>query len=118
MIDFLSSAKESVSFFTDTQSILAGAGGIALFSAAGVIPRLGLVRAFTFGWRSYFKTTYPLSVRKSEIQKLSSLISRMEKGSYFIVTGGKGHGKSCLIDTTLNRKFGVAKFSVRCRLYR
>ena len=28
------------------------------------------------------------------------------------VTGGKGIGKTCLIDTTLNRHFGVIKISV------
>jgi ABC-type Mn2+/Zn2+ transport system ATPase subunit len=41
----------------------------------------------------------------------------MEKGSYITVTGGKGNGKTCLIDTTLNRHHGVVKISVSCFSY-
>jgi guanylate kinase len=41
----------------------------------------------------------------------------MKKGSYIVVTGEKGNGKTCLIDTTLNRHFGVVKISVSCLFY-
>ena len=41
----------------------------------------------------------------------------MKKGSYIVVTGEKGNGKTCLIDTTLNRQLGVVKISVRCFSY-
>ena len=113
MTDWLGSLKDIVSLVADSKAILGvGAGGLALVSVAGVIPRVGFVRALTLGYKSYFKTTHPLSVRKSEIQCLNSFIHWLEKGSYIIVTGGKGYGKSCLIDTTLNRHLGVVKISV------
>ena len=94
-------------------------GGLALVtgSVAGFIPRVGLVRALSLGFKSYFKTTYPLSVRKSEIKQLNESILRMKKGSYITVTGGKGNGKTCLIDTALNRHLGVVKISVSCLSY-
>jgi len=105
----LSNLMGAVSFVADSKAILAGA---ALCSVSGAIPRVGFVRALTVGFRSYFKKSYPLSVRKSEIQLLDDSIKSIEKGSYIIVIGGKGNGKSCLIDTTLNRHHGVVKTSV------
>ena len=111
MADWFDSLKDIVSFVADSKAIL-GAGGLALISVSGAVPRFGLVRAVTLGWRSYFKKTYPLSVRKSEIQQLNDYIIWMEKGSYITVIGGKGNGKSCLIDTTLNGQHGVVKISV------
>ena len=113
MADWLGSLKDIVSLVADSKAILGDVGGgLALVSAAGIIPRVGIGRALTLGWRSYFKTTYPLSVRKSEITQLINSVLSMGKGSYIAVTGGKGIGKSCLIDTTLNRQHGVVKISV------
>ena len=120
MTDWLGSVKDIVSLDADSKAILGvGAGGLALISGsvAGVIPRVGLVRALSLGYKSYFKTTYPLSVRKSDINQLSDLLLWMEKGDYIPVTGGKGIGKTCLIDTTLNRHLGVVKISVSCLSY-
>jgi hypothetical protein len=114
MADWLHITNYIVSLAAGIKAIIGGAGGLALISAAGVIPRVGFGRAITLGWRSYFRTTSPLSVRKSEIQQLNDSILCMEKGSYITVIGGKGNGKSCLIDTTLNRHFGVVKISVSC----
>jgi len=113
----MSSLKDAVSLVADSKAILGGAGGLALFSIAGAVPRVGLVRAFTVGWRSYFKKTYPLSVRKPEIQLLDDSIKSIEKGSYITVIGGKGNGKSCFIDTALNRHHGVVKISVSIILF-
>ena len=112
MSDWLGNLKDILSIVAESKAILGGAGGLVLGSVAGFIPRVGLGRAISLGWRSYFKTTNPLSVRKSEIKKLSNLLLSMEKGSYIAVTGGKGIGKSCLIDTTLNHHLGVVKISV------
>ena len=112
MTDWLGSVKDIVSLVADSKSILVGAGGLVFGSVAGVIPRVGLVRALSLGFKSYFKTTYPLSVRKSEINQLNESILRMKKGSYITVTGGKGNGKTCLIDTTLNHHLGVVEISV------
>ncbi len=118
MTDWLGIVKDIVSLVAGSKAILGsvGAGGLALVtgSFAGFIPRVGLVRAFSLGLKSYFKTTYPLSVRKSDINQLSDLLLWMEKGDYITVTGGKGIGKTCLIDTTLNRHLGVVKISVSC----
>ena len=115
MIDWLGSVKDIVSLATNSTAILSlGAGGIVLISGsvAGVIPRIGLVRALSLGFNSYIKTTYPLSIRASEIKQLNDSILRMKKGSYITVTGEKGNGKTCLIDTTLNHHLGVVKISV------
>ena len=89
MTDWSKSLKDIVSLVADSKAILGiGAGGLTLFSVAGVIPRLGIVRALTLGWRGYFKPTYPLSVRKLEIQQLNDSIVWMERGSYITVIGG------------------------------
>jgi hypothetical protein len=111
MADWLNSVSDIVSLAANSKAIIGGVGGLALISAAA-LPRVGLRRAISLGWRSYFKTTSPLSVRKLEIQQLTESITMMEKGSYITVIGGKGNGKSCLIDTTLNGHFGVVKLSV------
>jgi hypothetical protein len=87
--------------------------GLALLSVSGAIPRLGIMRAFTLRWKNCIMKINPLSVRKSEIGLLNNSIQFMEKGSYIIVTGEKGNGKTCLIDTTLNQQYGVVKISVR-----
>ena len=116
MTDWLGSVKDIVSLVADNEAILR-AGGLALISGAGVIPRVGLVRALSLGFKSYFKTTYPLSIRKSDINQLSNSLLWMQKGNYITVTGGKGIGKTCLIDTTLNRHLGVVKISVSCLSY-
>ena len=117
MVDWLESVKDIVSFVVDNKAILGAGGGLALVSAAGVIPRVGLVRALSLGYKSYFKTTYPLSVRESEIKQLNDWILLLKKGSYIIVTGEKGNGKTCLINTTLNHHHGVVKISVSCLSY-
>lgn len=118
MTDWLGSMNDIVSFVADNKvDFVVGAGGLALASAAGIIPRVGLGRALTLGYRSYFQTTNPLSVRTSEIKHLNDLLLRMERSSYIVVTGERGYGKTCLIDTTLNRQFGVVKISVSCLSY-
>ena len=117
MTDWLGSVKDIASSVADSKAILGvGAGGLALISA-GFIPRVGLVRALSLGFKSYCKTTYPLSVRKSEIKQLNDSFLRMKKGSYIVVTGEIGNGKTCLIDTTFNRHLGVVKISVSCLSY-
>lgn len=113
MADWLGKLTDIVSLTANSKAILGGAGSLALFSVAGVIPRVGFVRAFTLGFRSFIQPTYPLSVRKSEIKQLNDAILWMKKGSYIVVTGGKGNGKTCLIDTALNRHFGVVKISTK-----
>ncbi len=112
MADWLETVKDVVSLVVDSKAILVGGGSLLLGSVAGVIPRVGLGRALLLGFKSYFKTSHPLSVRASEMKHLSDSLLRMKRGMYITVTGGKGNGKTCLIDTALNRQFGVVKFSV------
>lgn len=119
MADWLGSVKDIVSFAAaDSKAILGlGASTVALgsiVSVAGYLPRVGLGRAFSLGFKSYFKTTCPLSVRKSDVKKLSDSLLSMGKDDYIAVTGGKGIGKTCLINTTLNRHLGVVRISVSC----
>lgn len=109
---WLTSLKDAVASVADNKVIFSGGAIVALLSVAGVTPRVGLVRAFTLGWRSFFEKAYPLSVRGDEIMRLDAYIKSLTKGSYIALIGGKGNGKSCLIDTTLNRRFGVVKISV------
>jgi predicted AAA+ superfamily ATPase len=47
------------------------------------------------------------SVRNVEIKVLSQQIATLKGGAYVLVSGGKGFGKSCLIQTALHRKLGV-----------
>ena len=114
MSDWLGSSFNVVVSFVDENKATLGVGaaGLALLSSAGIFPRLGFLRALTLGYRSYFQRTSPLSVRKSEIDDLTSSIRVMHKGSYIVVTGEKGNGKTCLVDSALNRHHGVVKISV------
>jgi hypothetical protein len=113
MADWLGSLKDIISFVTESKAFLEiGASTLAVVSVAGAMPRVGVVRAFTLGWRSYYKTSCPLSIRKSEVKMLDNLTLWMEKGSYIVVTGGNGNGKICLVDTALNHHHGVVKISV------
>ena len=116
MTYWLGFLNETVSVIANSKAIL-GAGGLALISATGAVPRLGFGRALTLGWGSYFRTTHPLSIRKAEILRLNESILSMKQGSYITVIGGKGNGKSCLIDTALNRNFGVVKIDVSLYCY-
>ncbi len=111
MTDWLGHFTHIVAVIADSKAIF-GASGLALISATGAVPRLGFGRAITFGWRSYFRTTHPLSARKAEIKLLSESLRNIKQGSYITIVGGKGNGKSWLVDTTLNRQFGVVKISV------
>jgi hypothetical protein len=113
MADWLVGLNETVSLIASSKAILgAGAGGLVILSGFGMVHRVGLGRALTLGLRSYFKTTKSLSVRKAEVQRLSESMLNMGRGSYIVVTGEAGYGKSCLIDTTLNNLCGVVKISV------
>ena len=113
MSEWLGISKD-ISLAAESKAFLGiGASSLAVVSVAGAMPRVGLVRAFTLGWRSYFKTSYPLSIRKSEVKTMLDEVTLwMHKGSYIVVTGGKGIGKTCMIDTTLSRQHGVVKISV------
>ena len=97
------------------KTIITGLGvvGGTLVAASGVTPKVGVLRAFTVGLRSYFISSYsPISVRKDEITFLRAGLQSLKGSSYIAVTGGKGIGKTNAIDTALRGYFGVMKFSV------
>jgi hypothetical protein len=52
------------------------------------------------------------SDRKAEIDDLLRNLDTLEKGQYIVVMGGKGNGKSCLIQTALENMRGVVNVSV------
>jgi len=109
------SLDDNVSLVANVTTILSGlGGGLAIFSAIGAIPRGGPMRALVVGWRTYFfNKTSPLSVRVNEINRLLNDTQTLVRGSYITVTGGKGFGKSRLIDTALNGQCGVVKMSTK-----
>jgi hypothetical protein len=109
--------EESIISAANLKDILGvGVGGLAIASVAGYGPRIGLGRAMTLHLKSFFQTTSPISVRKTEISNLKMKLATLGKGCYIVISGGVGNGKTCLINTTLNREFGVVKISVSLRI--
>ena len=84
------------------------AGG-AFVSAAGLVPRIGLGRAFWIALRSRFAfKPVPESLRSAEIQLLKFSLAEKDFGqSYLVVTGETGVGKTCLISTATSKTPGV-----------
>ncbi len=90
-----------------------GGTGFTVLSNLGALPKVGCGRAIILHLKSKFRSASPYSVRKEEINFLRSKLESLGKGSYVVVTGGKGLGKTCLIDSVLNRYGGVVTISVR-----
>jgi hypothetical protein len=70
----------------------------------GLAPRLGSGRAFSIALRSRFALKpNPESVRFAEIKLLRSKITDMDVAQrYMVVTGEKGVGKTCLLNTAIS----------------
>ena len=83
------------------------AGGIVV----GLVPRIGPGRAIWIALRSRFAfKPNPESLRFAEIKLLRSMIARKDFGqSYLVVTGEKGVGKTCLLNTVTSKTAGVIK---------
>ena len=90
-----------------------GAAGGAILASLGTLPKVGVGRALVVGIKSLFSTLSSESVRTKQIRALKSDLENLPKGKYILITGGKGYGKSCMIDTCLHRTFGVVKVGVR-----
>ena len=98
---------EVFSYFREFLPLLA-AGGIAV-SATG-LARIGPGRAVSIALRSRFASKpVPESLRLAEIQQIKGMISKAQSQSYVVVTGVKGVGKTCLINTVTSKTPGVIK---------
>ena len=86
------------------------AGGTVV-SAVGLVPRIGPGRAVWIALRSRFAfKPNPESLRFAEIKLLRSMIADKDIGqSYLVVTGEKGVGKTCLLNTVTSKTAGVIK---------
>ena len=106
---FLSSAS-------DFKSILGIGTGLITLSLLEVTPRVGFGRALRLGFRriisNRFQGASPQSVRTDEIAYLKNRIKVLNRGQYIVVTGGKGVGKTCMIDTAIQNEFGVVNYGV------
>jgi hypothetical protein len=104
----------SLSDIADIKTILGGiTAGSLILTSAGLVPKVGLVRAFVLGWKSIFSFPNTISVRQNDIKNLYKSISTLSRGNYIVVTGGKGFGKTCLVQTVLRFQFGVINIEVR-----
>ncbi len=90
---------------------------ISAFSAAtasslGIIPKVGAVRALTLAFHSKIRGMRPTSQRIKDVHALQRELTKMKKGNYIVVTGAKGIGKSCVIDTVTSYTCGVVSLKV------
>ncbi|KAI3649950.1 hypothetical protein MP228_005582 [Amoeboaphelidium protococcarum] len=90
--------------------LLFTAGGVAV-SAAGLVPIIGPGRAVWLALRSRFAfKPNPQSIRREKIAILKSKLADKDFGqSYLVVTGEKGVGKTCLLNTATSKTAGVIK---------
>lgn len=112
MDEWISAFKDVIPQIAESK-VYIGVGCLALFAASSIIPKVGIGRAITLSMNSWPRTTIPLSVRSSDVLQLNGVITSLAKGSYITIIGGKGYGKTCMLNTTLNNHCGVVKFSVR-----
>ena len=91
-------------------------GGATVASISGIAPRLGPGRALSIAVRSKV-TPYrgELSVRNELIPQLISM-SKYRRQNYVVVTGPKGTGKSCLVDTAFRNTCGVSRVDVEAAM--
>jgi hypothetical protein len=99
--------SQFLSNIADMKTLLGiGASGIVL-SVAGIAPKVGVGRSTILALKSTFSSLSTSSARKLDMSVLCRKIGSLSHGQYILVTGDKGLGKSCLIETALHRKFAV-----------
>lgn len=88
----------------------------AVAFSTGLVPRIGPMRAVALALRSRFASADRVSLRHADIMALKSSMAVIENSasSYIVVRGPKGVGKTCLIDTVLQRTCGVVYVQVGC----
>ena len=104
----------SMESFSQMVTIVASLAAIAAPPAAlaGLVPRLGPMRAIVLALSTRFRRAQDVSQRTTELHSLRSMLSSVQKAQYVIVSGPKGVGKTCLVDTTLQYTFGVVSVRV------
>jgi hypothetical protein len=84
--------------------------------AAGLAPKAGPVRALFVALRSRFNfslTSLPESARIVELERIKRAINEKTWGqAYYVITGQKGVGKTCLIDTATKNTCGIIKVKI------
>lgn len=85
--------------------------GALSLSVSGFFPKIGPGRALWIGIRSRFAlNAYPESIRFQDLERVKSYIFDKNFGQgYLVVTGQKGVGKTCLVNTALNKTSGVIR---------
>lgn len=93
-------------------SLACTAAALLSVGVAGLLPRPGPVGAISLALRSKLRTPVgPPSDRVKDIAGLSRLLNAIGRGerAYIVVTGQKGVGKTCLIETVTAHKCGVLR---------
>lgn len=93
-------------------SIVASLTAIVGPPAAGLVPRLGPLRAVVLGLSTRFARSARQSLRADELRDLRSMLATAERDQYVVVAGPEGVGKTCLVDTALERTAGVVSVRV------
>ena len=98
------------------------ATGIATFAAVsagpaaiglGLVPRAGPGRALALALRSRLvRAPSPQSARAADLLALRDTLASTSPGRYVVVQGPKGVGKTCVVETALQRTCGVVVIEV------
>ena len=104
---------EIFSVFKEFLPVIAAGGTVV--SAVGLVPRIGPGRAIWIALRSRFAfKPNPECLRSAEIKLLRRMIADKDFGqSYLVVTGDKGVGKTCLLNTVTSKTAGVIKLEAQ-----
>jgi len=90
---------------------------IASFAAVsiglGLVPRAGPGRALALALRSRLaRAPSPQSARAADVLALCKTLASTSQGRYVVLQGPKGVGKSCVVETALQRTCGVVVVKV------
>jgi hypothetical protein len=109
----LPAMDEIFSVFKEFLPLITAGGTIV--SAVGLVPRIGPGRAVWIALRSRFAfKPNPESLRFAEIKLLRSMLADKDFGQgYLVVTGEKGVGKTCLLNTVTSKTAGVIKLEAQ-----
>ena len=79
----------------------------------GLVPRAGPGRALALALRSRLaRAPSPQSARAADVLALRETLASTSQGRYVVVQGPKGVGKSCVVETALQRTCGVVVVKV------